>query len=454
LAKSQPEPTGENSVGRVVARQAQDITQLSDAASDAACAIHVAVDAAKAQLTSLGIESPSRSLTMQEMSPTSGELRGWDELAEEAKEVREDFEALLKDEGIERARQRIHQIGEAALIDNRLDRYDYCIAGVAGVLAGLVDIILVRVPKHPGFLGSHPDEGGWLSNEVKKIVGDILPEQTVRRLERDFPVSFDPSTNTILARAVPGLGPRTHRFQSLGHDPILGWIFGVADVLRDTFTAIGKDGTLVIQTTTTISPDAGQEFFVRVAEALRIVGGHLLSDASTPAGLPAPLMPLASFLQFGTIGKQGYSVGEVARQMYRSGYDFRHFLAGSLSVAIIEVIVRASWVIRRLQDGCSLVDALPGAGNPRLGRSLFIAHAASSAMNAGKVVVSQTPLSLNWGQWLMFFRYLLPEMDRILGGDAKLRQQAIDRQLTTDWRKLLEQIDQTASTKNEPVVRL
>lgn len=452
MTKKQPEPTPAIDVGRVLAKQARDIEDVGGDVRATSNATRTAIDAATARLATLAIEAPSHSPIMHGMPLASRDLRAWDELVEDAKEIKEGFEALLTDDEIERARRHIDQIGDSALTANRLDRFDYCIAGVAGVLAALADIFLVRVPKHPGFLGSRPDEGGWLSNEVKKIV--VLPEQTIRHLERAFPVSYDPSTNTILAHAVPGLGPRTHRFQSVGHDPILAWIFGVADVLRGTFTAIGKDGTLIIQATTTSPPDAGQDFFVRIVEALGLVGGHLLSDVNTPAGLPAPLMPLASFLQFGTIGKHGYSVGEVARQMYRSGYDFRHFLAGSLAVAAVEIIVRGSWVIRRLQEGRSVIESLPGAANPRLRRSLFLAHTVSSAINAGKVAVSQNPLSVNWDQWLMFFRYLLPEMNRVLGGDAKRRWQAIDQELTIDWQTLFEQIDQTWSSQDGLIVRL
>ncbi len=57
-------------------------------------------------------------------------------------------------------------------------------------------------------------------------------------------------------------------------------------------------------------------------------------------------MPLLSFFQFGTIGKQGYTIAEVARQMYRSGYDLRHFIAASVPLAIGELIVRLGFMVK------------------------------------------------------------------------------------------------------------
>jgi hypothetical protein len=72
----------------------------------------------------------------------------------------------------------------------------------------------------------------------------------------------------------------------------------------------------------------------------------------TKAGLPPPLFGLLQFVQRGGIGD--HSVADIARAMYRSGYDFRHFLAGGASVAIIEVFVRTAWTVRELSEGKKL----------------------------------------------------------------------------------------------------
>jgi hypothetical protein len=94
---------------------------------------------------------------------------------------------------------------------------------------------LVAIPARAGLLNGTPITGGWLSNAAKGSFARLLPPDTIRWLEDNFPVPYDPSTNFGLESLVKGLGPRTHRMQSLGHDPILGWFFGVRDILDGTF---------------------------------------------------------------------------------------------------------------------------------------------------------------------------------------------------------------------------
>lgn len=47
---------------------------------------------------------------------------------------------------------------------HRLDKLDWAICGIAGILAALVDVFLIQMPKHPGFLGGTAVDGGPLSN--------------------------------------------------------------------------------------------------------------------------------------------------------------------------------------------------------------------------------------------------------------------------------------------------
>jgi hypothetical protein len=42
-------------------------------------------------------------------------------------------------------------------------------------------------------------------------------------------------------QTMDGMFPRSHRFKSLGHDPVLGFVFGVLDILRGTVTGFSYD---------------------------------------------------------------------------------------------------------------------------------------------------------------------------------------------------------------------
>jgi len=318
---------------------------------------------------------------------------------------------------------------------HKLEAYDYTVAGIAGVLAGLADVLLVQVPRHPGFLGGAASEGGWLSNLMKEMFNDLIPPAAIKEIEAIYKVPFDASTNQKLAEKVAGLGPRSHRMSSLGHDPVLGWIIGVRDILTGQFTAIGKDGSIVVQPVAGFEPaEIGLEIFGKIIDAFRVVGGHMASDVATPAGLPPPFFGLLQFLQAGDI--EGRTVAEITRIMYREGYDFRHFLAGGVCVTLIEAIVRIAWLVRELQEGRSLMEALPVGDNPRLRTGLLLAHAIAAAVNAGKVAVTKNPLSVSWAQWLAFFGYLLPQMQWLLAGKEHERRAFVEGKLDDGWREL------------------
>lgn len=127
---------------------------------------------------------------------------------------------------------------------------------------------------------------------------------------------------------------------------------------------------------------------------------------------------------------------QLSRLMYREGYDFRHFVAGSIPVLIAEIIVRVSWTVRELGEGKDLKDALPMGNKPRLRTGLFVAHSVAAAVNAGKVAVTQNPLSVSWAQWLTFFRYLLPQLSWVLVGRDRHRGEYVQGKLDKQWREI------------------
>lgn len=371
-------------------------------------------------------------------------IKPWDVILEEARQATPtnvDFSMLLTPEEIDLVYKRYAKIGNELSWFSSLDRYDWAIAVASGLVAGVLDILLVDLPKHKGFLGSKGSEGGWLSNLIKEKLGNLFPDDKIHALEKAYKVAYDPSTNVNLETPVPGLGPRTHRYQSLGHDPLLGFIFGVRDIIYGEFTGIGSNGHLIIQNIT--DPLLSEEtFFVRIAEALKMHIGHLASDVATPAGLPAPLMPLLSFLQFGKIGNSSYTIAEVGRQMYRSGYDFRHFMAASIPVMLIEVMVRLGYFIRSVMAGKSLVDSIPVASDLKLRRQLLVAHSTAMLVNTGKVYFTANPLAISWPQVLAVLRYLLPELTyQIFGKEAALSQMVED-QILRDYHTLNFDTDQ------------
>lgn len=373
-------------------------------------------------------------------------VRSYEEIVAEAeREISESisFEDILSSGEIESVEQRLANWKFEFNQLNKLDSVDWCICGVSGIVAAMVDILLIQMPKHPGFLGGEVSSGGPLSNWIREKVNGSLSPAEVRNLEKKFWVPYDPATSQKLDIEVSGLGPGTHRFQSLGHDPILGFIFGVKDILQGTFTAINKKGELISQTVAT--PEMGVGLF----EAIGKVFGHLQSDVTTARGLPVPLMPLLQLIQAGSIGKGEYTIGEISRSMYRSGYDFRHFLAMSVSPMLIEIVVRLCYAFKRRNEGNEWGKCIPfdlvGDRKPKLQTMLFTSHLIASAANAGKVYFTGNPLAINSSQWMLFTKYAFSQLKWALADKENERQAYVQKQIDNDWNLLNNELSVTWS---------
>lgn len=432
----------------------QTLDQISDSQNNQTRSLSDAIESSEKLLSSLGYALPKRpppTPSLPARVKTAIPVKSWDDILEEAKQSTPenvDINVLLTQSEIDVVLGRHKSIGGDLDWFSSFDRYDFALSVATGIIAGIIDVLLVGVPKHPGFLGGPPSEGGWLSNAIKEKTGHLFPKEKIKELEKAYRVSYDHSSSYLLNEEVAGLGPRTHRFQSFGHDPLLGFIFGIRDILTGDFTAIGKDGHLIIQKVADPFLQ-GEHLFIRLLEAMKIQFGHLASDIATPAGLPAPLMPLLSFLQFGEIGNRGYTIGEVSRQMYRSGYDFRHFIAGSVPVMLTEVIIRLGYFVKSIQNGKTLAEAVPSASSLKLRRQLLIAHSVATLINAGKVYVTQNPLGVSWAQTLAFLRYVMPELSFLLLGKEAARSKLVEDEIMNDYKLIDIEVNQFLKTQSD-----
>jgi hypothetical protein len=155
-------------------------------------------------------------------------------------------------------------------------------------------------------------------------------------------VPFDAPTTAATDGRVIGMRPATHRLQSFGHDPLLGFLVGMADLMHGTGTYVDKAGKIV-QVATVADP-------VDLATAMLTQVRHLLSDVSTPMGLPPPLF---SLLQVGQVrspfalGPSGVKVPwtDVARYMYVHGYDLRHFFVSGIVPGVVKATITGYWLL-------------------------------------------------------------------------------------------------------------
>lgn len=433
----------------------QELDKIADSQKKQDERLSDAIGGSEKLLLALGYSLPEASPSIPIPAVTAKKIipvKSWNDILEEAKQSTPEnisFHDLLTQNEIDSILQKYASIGSDLSWFSSFDRYDFALSIATGFIAGIIDILLVGIPAHPGFLGSQPSTGGWLSNLIKEKTGNLFPKEKIVELEKLYRVSYDFSTSRNLNTKVPGLGPRTHRFQSLGHDPLLGFVFGVKDILTGEFSAIGKDGSLIIQKVSQGSCFEGEQLFIRLLEALKVQFGHLASDIATPAGLPAPLMPLLLFLQLGEIGDKKYTIAEISRQMYRSGYDFRHFIAGSIPVLVTEVIIRLGYFVKSIQKGKALHEAILPASSLKLRRQLFLAHTVATLINAGKVCVTKNPLAISWAQALVFLRYVMPEISFLLFGKESARSKLVEDAIINDYKVIDNEINEFLKAQDD-----
>ena len=109
---------------------------------------------------------------------------------------------------------------------HHLDKVDVAIGALAGMVGAAVDILMVGIPeKTPEGL-----KAGSLSNYIRDYFDRKFPEEEMQKLanSKESKVPFDAQDNRHTTIRVEGLSAYYHRLLQLGHDPVLGFVFGVA----------------------------------------------------------------------------------------------------------------------------------------------------------------------------------------------------------------------------------
>jgi hypothetical protein len=285
-------------------------------------------------------------------------------------------------------------------IETHLDKYDVATTVAAGLTGALVDFLIINIPKDIQYLGHIPQEGSPLTKWLHSL---SVPHDNW--LASYFSVAYDKVQEDI-----SGMGPSTHRLQTFGHDPLIGLVIGTIDIMRGGLTAISKEGNIVLRSGTGM---AHYNPFTAIVWQIM----HLFSDGFTKMGLPPPGWSLVQLFQIGSFGDRERTVAEISRWMYLKGYDSRHFLTMSTSVAAIEVVLRNYfWIRRKLDEKYNadvthegeVVGTKRTGGHPRFQSMALAAHGIATAANAGKVAIyAGNPLAINYVQWLRFLQVMV-----------------------------------------------
>ena len=349
------------------------------------------------------------------------------------------LESIFTEEELKQNRQEISMLNAEYDQLHHLDKYDIAISVAAGLLGAAVDILLVGIPqKTPEGL-----KGGPLANYVRDWFDKKFPQEEMEKLANSkvSKVPYDAQDNRNTSIYVEGLSAYYHRLLSLGHDPLLGLIFGVADILAGRMTTIDKTGKIVSQVMENYADRKETDIFAAIAKQII----HFKSDITTSMGLPAPIMGLFNLLQFGKIGEYEQTIAEIVQGMYYEGYDFIHFCTLSIPVMIVEVVTRIGYAFKRIKEGYSVKESIPFSLNrekhPKLATMLFVGQPAATAVNAGKVYFTHNPMAINYPQWIAFAKYSFKQLKWALMEKPKARDAYVHGKLNEQLSEVLEDVD-------------
>ena len=407
-------------------------------------ALESRISESESLLKSLGYELPDQPLVNTTKRKPVMVVPTWESLCIEAEQVvgaNADLESIFSAEELRENSAAIQRMNREFNMLHHLDKYDVAISAAAGLLAAAVDILLVGIPqKTPDGLSA-----GKLSDFIRAEFDKKFPEEEMTKLANSkvSKVPYDAQDNRHTSINVDGLSAYYHRLLSLGHDPLLGFVFGVADILTGRMTTIDKSGKIVSQVMEVYADRKESDVFAALAKQII----HFKSDITTSMGLPAPLMSLFNLLQFGSIGEEELTIAEIVQGMYYEGYDFIHFCSMSVPVMLAEVVVRLGYAFKRIKEGYSIKDSIPVSLNrdkhPKLATMLFIGQAGAAAINAGKVYFTKNPMAINYPQWIAFAKYSYSQLKWALLQKPELRDRYVSGRLYDELEETVLSVDHT-----------
>lgn len=176
---------------------------------------------------------------------------------------------------------------------------------------------------------------------AKKVKGKQKKETSNRMHQWYLPSLMEIQTNPVPYDAIfgskdfdLGFNGHNHRFKTLGHDPLLGWIFGISNIMTSTLTTWdfqsyhvktgltfdGKRRDKIVSKANTskvfsYSKDRfltdGKEGKIAFVSALGKHAMHLKSDEYSKAGLPVPVISTISPEFSQTLAQYGIDMANI-----------------------------------------------------------------------------------------------------------------------------------------------
>lgn len=234
------------------------------------------------------------------------------------------------------------------------------------------------------------------------------------------------------------MGGRYHRLHTLGHDPILGWIFGTANILTDIITMNNFQSYRVVRKPKMrITPERVpiymmfnesyqiiQDDFLNLPAAIFAQAQHLKSDVFTKQGLPVPIIEVINENFASKLYKNQYDSLCLARDTKIVGMSY------TVSAIIDIIISLVHGLFRKKDEDKDLFEI-------RTRKILLISNSIATSSSIVAACITQNPKNLDIGSVLSTISHLFTDIRFITRIKAEFIQNEIDKKLQYE----LDQID-------------
>lgn len=240
------------------------------------------------------------------------------------------------------------------------------------------------------------------------------------------------------------MGGKYHRMYTLGHDPILGWVFGTANILTDCITfnnfhtnRISRVDPVTRGKKMVITPEVvfiGQMFkecyddvkadYLNLPAALFAQARHLKSDEYTKLGLPVPLLA---------------SINEnFASKLYSENYDALCFARDAKIVGTSFIVSKLFDIIITLTHGLfRKEDEDRDLFEVRTRKILLISNSIASTSTIINTAITKNPKNLDIGSLLNTITHLFTDLRFI----EKIKQEFIENEISDRLMQEIAEID-------------
>lgn len=232
---------------------------------------------------------------------------------------------------------------------------------------------------------------------------------------------------------------RYHRLHTLGHDPMLGWLFGTANILTDvitlndfrSFRVDRKPKMRITSTPVSIgmmlqeSYAAAKDDYLNLPAAIFAQAQHLKSDVYTKTGLPVPLLATFNENYASALYKSNYDSLCFARDMKIVGASF------GVSLLIDSIIGIVHGLFRQPEEDIKLFEV-------RTRKILLLSNSLASTSSIIQACITSNPQNLDIGSLLSTTTHLFRDIRFI----TKIKQEFIDNEINKQLQKELDEIDE------------